>query len=641
MCGIIGYYSQAEDKNKIAIAGKKMLELLSHRGPDQQNTICSGHFSGGVARLSIESIKHGSQPIEDNTYIIGFNGEIFNYKELIQKYFPSIKINSEIRLLLELWKKKGKNFIHLLNGQFAIFIYNKKTKEIFLFRDPFGIRPVFFYKDKNKFLFASEIKSLISVLKRSFEIDEKSLKQISMFWTNLGSQTSIKDIYSLKPGHYLEKKKNKINIISYYKNPSFDTKYINYNKNNLEKELYDQISGSVRNQIHGEVGHACYLSGGIDSSSIAYLLSKEINDLDTFSVEFENKDYDESKTQKIVSKFLKSKHYSIKIKKGDIAKIFPKVINSAETILFRTAPAPMYLLSKLVNQLGHKVVFTGEGADEILYGYDIFFENRIRNFWKKDLKSKLRPKLLQKLYYYLPQFKNSRYFEILKDFYKITLNRNNYNFFYSHFVRWSQFNQVNKYFNLSDTENLEENLFIEIKNNMPIKFFDLNNDEKTQYLEIETLLSGYLLSSQGDRMTMANSVEGRYPFLDKNFVRFCSTLNPKIIAPGIKSKNLFRNTFKNKLPNEITLKPKVAYQAPEAKSFLDHEFLSKEAEEFIENISNINFLNQKNFNDLIKKIRNPISTSRLGFRENMAFIMGISCYFLKNNITSWKSYFKS
>ena len=95
------------------------------------------------------------------------------------------------------------------------------------------------------------------------------------------------------------------------------------------------------------------------------------------------------------------------------------------------------------------------------------------------------------------------------------------------------------------------------------------------------------------------------------------------------------------MPNEITLKPKVAYQAPEAKSFLDHEFLSKEAEEFIENISNINFLNQKNFNDLIKKIRNPISTSRLGFRENMAFIMGISCYFLKNNITSWKSYFKS
>lgn len=639
MCGIVGYYSISENKNIIAKSAKKMVQMLLHRGPDQQNVISTENFSGGVTRLAIESLKYGTQPLEDDRFIIGFNGEIFNYRELTENYFPNLGIDSEIRLLLELWKIKKKDFIHLLNGQFAIFIYDKKSNDIFLFRDPFGIRPIFFYKDKHKFVFGSEIKSIISVLNKKFEINENSIMQTSMFWTNLGNQTSVKDIYSLQPGYSLQKKKNELIIKSYYKNPYFKIKYDKRieTKKNLEDELFNQITKSVKNQIHGEVGHACYLSGGIDSSVIAHLLSKEISNLETFSVEFDNEDYDESTSQKIISKFLNSKHHSIKIKNGDIAKIFPSVINSTESILFRTAPAPMYLLSKLVNKLGHKVVFTGEGADEILYGYDIFFENRIRNFWRRNPNSKLRPKLLQKLYYYLPQFKNSRYFEILKDFYKITLNENNYSFFYSHLVRWSQFNHVSKFFNFSNSDDLQEKMFISVKENMPLEFFDLDEDARTQYLEMNTLLSGYLLSSQGDRMTMANSVEGRYPFLDMNFVNFCSNINPKTLAPGIKSKNLFRNTFKNILPKEIITKPKVAYQAPEAKSFLDHKFISKEAEEFIENISKTNQLNKKNFEGLINKIKNPISTSRLGFRENMAFIMGISCFYLKKNITNWQS----
>ena len=600
MCGIVGYYSISENKNIIAKSGKKMLQMLLHRGPDQQNVINTENFAGGVTRLAIESLKYGTQPLEDDRFIIGFNGEIFNYRELTEKYFPNLSIDSEIRLLLELWKIKKKNFIQLLNGQFAIFIYDKKSNDIFLFRDPFGIRPIFFYKDKNKFVFGSEIKSIISVLNKKFEINENSIMQTSMFWTNLGNQTSVKDIYSLQPGYSLEKKKNELNINSYYKNPYFKIKYNKKKeiKENLEEELLNHITKSVKNQIHGEVGHACYLSGGIDSSVIAYLLSKEISNLETFSVEFDNEYYDESSSQKIMSKFLNSKHHSIKIKNGDIAKVFPSVINSTESILFRTAPAPMYLLSKLVNKLGHKVVFSGEGADEILYGYDIFFENRIRNFWRRSPNSKLRPKLLQKLYYYLPQFKNTRYFEILKDFYKITLNENNHNFFYSHLVRWSQFNYVSKFFNFSNSDDLQEKMFLSINENMPSEFFDLNEDARTQYLEMNTLLSGYLLSSQGDRMTMANSVEGRYPFLDMNFVNFCSNINPKNLAPGIKSKNLFRNTFKDKIPKEIITRPKVAYQAPEAKSFLDHKFISKEAEEFIENISKTNQLNKKTLKTL-------------------------------------------
>lgn len=207
MCGIAGYLSNTNSTDKVQKSCEKMLKLISHRGPDEKKIITKNNFSCGVVRLSIESIENGSQPIEDENFIIGFNGEIFNYKDLISEYFPKKNINSEVRLLLELWKKKKLNFINLLNGQFAIFIYEKKKNELYLFRDCFGIRPLFFFNDNNRTLFSSEIKSIISVLEKDIKIDEKSLMQISMFWTNVGDQTSFKDIFSLKPGHYLYKKK--------------------------------------------------------------------------------------------------------------------------------------------------------------------------------------------------------------------------------------------------------------------------------------------------------------------------------------------------------------------------------------------------------------------------------------------------
>ena len=166
----------------------------------------------------------------------------------------------------------------------------------------------------------------------------------------------------------------------------------------------------------------------------------------------------------------------------------------------------------------------------------------------------------------------------------------------------------------------------------------IDSDKKCQLIEFNTLLSNYLLSSQGDRMSMANSVEGRYPYLDKDFVYFFSKIKSNFKAPDINSKKIFRDAFKKKLPKEIVNRPKIAYQAPEAKAFLDHTFTSKPAAEFIKNYKNIKYLNKKNVANLISKIKDPYSSNRMGFRENMGFIMCLSIYFLDKSIKKWKNY---
>jgi asparagine synthase (glutamine-hydrolysing) len=635
MCGIAGILDKRKRpdilKNKIC---QKMLDMIFYRGPDENKIINHKDFSCGVTRLSIESLKNGTQPVENNKYILGFNGEIFNYKELIKKYNFSKTINSEAKLLLELFNLKNENFTKEIKGQFAIFIYNKHTEEVLLFRDRYGIRPLFYYSGKNVFIFGSEIKTIVSTKVEDFKIDQQSFENTTMFWTNILNTTAIKNVFSLEPGNYLKFKNNKIIVKKYFENPII-LKKKNYTKLITKKDFLEKFEKAIKSQIHGEVGHACYLSGGIDSAALAYFLKKNIKtQLDTFSIEFNDKSYDESSRQLSISKFLKTKHRSIKIKKKDIADNFEKVVNHAETFLFRTAPVPLFLLSKYVNTFKHKVVFTGEGADEVLFGYDIFFENKIRKFWAKNPKSKIRGNLFRRLYSYLPQFNNDRYFEITKDFYKKFLKDDD-NIFYSHLVRWSQYDQVSKYFNFKRSKTQIMNNY---KRNFSHMFKKIKSDRKVQFLEFDTLLSNYLLSSQGDRVSLANSIEGRYPFLDEEFTEFCSNVDSNFLAKGINSKSFFRSSLRGKIPLEIVNQAKIAYQAPEAKSFLDHSFISPAAEEFLDNLNKLEFINKRSFDGLVKKIRNKYSSDRLGFRENMSFILGISYYYLQKNLYKWQNY---
>lgn len=638
MCGVAGYinFKKNKKRNSLKII-KAMLNSIIHRGPDSTKFINTENYAFGTNRLAIQEINNGDQPIEDERYILGFNGEIFNYFDL-KKNFRSEKINSEIKLILEMFKKYGVKFVEHLKGQFVIYIYDKKFEEVFIFRDRLGIRPLYYSLNKNssEFLFASELKAILLVSKQEHRISHKAFAQTALFWTTIGNSSSFEKIFCLPSNSFMVIGKSlNINIQPY------EDILISRNDKISPKKYYDKIQDSVKSQIFGEVGFCSYLSGGIDSSIIAYLLNSiSKNKIDTFSISFDDESYDESSAQKLMSKFINSNHHTLKIKNEDIPNNFFKTIEHAETFIFRTAPVPMLLLSKLVSKKGHKVFFSGEGADEIFFGYDIFFETKIRKFWSKSPNSKNRFLLFKKLYKYLPQFSNSRYFSMIKDFYKTSLSIDD-DLFYSHFVRWSQYEYMRNFFNLKDSRDYsQENLVEELLKNLPKDFISLNLQRRAQYLECKTLLSNYLLSSQGDRMSMANSLEGRYPFLDENLIRDTTSMSDRKLAPTINSKKYLRDIFNKIIPQKIVNREKIAYQAPEARCFFSQNRKKKEydlTKKFLSSAKKIDILNYKNVTNLIEKIKDPLSSQRLGFRENMAFVLGMSFYCLEEFNKKYKN----
>jgi asparagine synthase (glutamine-hydrolysing) len=251
----------------------------------------------------------------------------------------------------------------------------------------------------------------------------------------------------------------------------------------------------------------------------------------------------------------------------DIARDFPTAVVHAETALFRSAPVPMYHLSKEVRAAGIKVVMSGEGADEVLLGYDLFRETKIRRFWARQPASRCRGQLLRRLYDYLPQYKNPRYFNLTLDFYRPTLTQTE-DPHYPMAVRWSGGKALESCFS-SDLRNIAEayNPVAELEPWLPADYAQAGDVERAQAIEAMTLLSNYLLSSQGDRMALANSVETRYPYLDLDFVRFAARLPHGIKLRGLKDKFILRQTYAGDIPEAVRNRKKFAYQAPEKKSF--------------------------------------------------------------------------
>jgi asparagine synthase (glutamine-hydrolysing) len=252
---------------------------------------------------------------------------------------------------------------------------------------------------------------------------------------------------------------------------------------------------------------------------------------------------------------------------GDIAKHFPTAVIHAETALFRSAPVPMYRLSKEVQAAGMKVVMSGEGADEILLGYDLFRETKIRRFWARQPASRCRGQLLRRLYDYLPQYNNPRYFNLTLDFYRRTLTPSD-DPHYAMAVRWSSGKALESCFSsdLRDIAGAYDPL-ADLETWLPAHYAQVDDVERAQAIEAMTLLGNYLLSSQGDRMALANGVETRYPYLDLDFVRFAARLPREIKLRGLKDKFILRQTYAGDIPEAVRNRKKFAYQAPEKKSF--------------------------------------------------------------------------
>jgi asparagine synthase (glutamine-hydrolysing) len=580
MCGVAGIIDFRGTSNTIP-AVSSMLRSISYRGPDESGIYHSDNATIGNVRLSIIDLASGQQPLSDlsGRFWIVFNGEIFNYKELrkeLEKSGIRFKTHSDTEVLVQMYALYGEKCLSKLNGQFAFAIWDRKEHELFLARDRVGIRPLFYNIKNGVFSFASEIKSIFTLESVSREFLPESLSQIYTFWTTISPFTTFRDISELSPGHYLVLNRKGIKIRKYWQ---LD---FNDQKNDLSQEeaighFSELLTSAVRLRLRADVEVAAYLSGGLDSSSTVALIKRiEPGILNTFSIGFTEKDFDESVYQQEAVKYLNTNHKSITCTPEQIADYFPKVIWHSETPVLRTAPTPMMILSKLVRENNIKVVITGEGSDEILAGYDIFREAKIRRFWASQPGSKIRPLLLKKIYPDIPHLRDSNP-NILRMFFGYKLNDTD-NPFYSHLLRWNNANHIKKHLSQSYKQLLGNySVTDELIEKLPVGFNSWDPLAKAQWIETTLFMSGYLLASQGDRMAMANSVEGRYPFLDYRVIEFCSKLPSDLKLKGMNEKYLLKKLVKGMIPESIIKRPKQPYRAP-----IKSVFLSEKAPEYVQ-----------------------------------------------------------
>jgi asparagine synthase (glutamine-hydrolysing) len=579
MCGIAGVLNLNSHQPVEAETLHKMLALLRHRGPDEFGVYLGQQVGLGHARLSIIDLASGQQPItnEDGTLWIVFNGEIFNYLELrpaLEARGHCFTTQTDTEVILHLYEDHGPDCLGYLNGQFAIAIWDERQQTLFLARDRLGVRPLFYTLSNGALIFASEIKAILADRRVQASIDPLALDQIFTYWSTLSPRTIFRDIVEVPPAHYLLARSGDLKLERYWQlqfpvsdqgNGGKPTAYIHRVADYLD-EFRQLLVDATRIRLRADVPVGAYLSGGLDSSLTAAIIRNYTpNQLDTFSITFEHPDYDESPYQRKMADLLGTDHHVVHVTNHDISRVFPDVIWHTEVPILRTAPAPLFLLSQLVRERGYKVVVTGEGADEFLAGYNIFKEAKIRRFWARQPESQSRKLLLTKLYPYIRDL-SDRGGAYLGAFFGAGLTEVDTPD-YSHAIRWRNTARTKRFF----SQELQEQLRLENLDGRSIRyppeFQDWAPLSRAQYLEITIFLSQYLLSSQGDRVAMAHSVEGRFPFLDTRLVEFCNHLPPDLKLLGLTEKVLLKKLARQYIPPEIWQRPKRPYRAPIQKSF--------------------------------------------------------------------------
>lgn len=570
MCGITGVLNLSEHPPIERQTLLQMLEMIRHRGPDGFGIYRDAHIGLGNARLSIVDLAGGDQPIgnetcpkcqqSEGTLWIVFNGEIFNYVELrpeLEARGHHFETNCDTEVIIHLYEDYGPACLQYLNGQFAIAIWDTGKHSLFLARDRVGIRPLFYTLKDGYLVFGSEIKAMLAHPSVQAQIDLEALAQVFTFWSPQSPHSIFQDIQELPPGHYLLAKEGEVKIAPYWE-LDFSEEHPHRRDAEYLEELESLLVDASRIRLRADVPVGAYLSGGLDSSITSAIIQKYTDThLDTFSISFSDPDFDESHYQYKMADYLGTDHHVVFCTHEDIGTIFPEVIWHTETPILRTAPAPMFLLSKLVRENGYKVVLTGEGADEFLAGYDIFKEALVRRFWAKNPDSQMRPLLLERLYPDIQGLANSGRTAFRWAFFKKGLTETD-SPFYSHAIRWGNTGRNIRF--------LAEPTAPSISMTPPV--LSWHPLAQAQFLEVTTFLSPYLLSSQGDRMGMGHSIEGRYPFLDYRVIEFANRLPHNVKLRGLIEKWLLKQVGKKLVPESIWQRYKRPYRAPIQRSFL-------------------------------------------------------------------------
>jgi asparagine synthase (glutamine-hydrolysing) len=601
-----------------------MIHTLRHRGPDGFGHYTSTHIGLSHARLSIIDLSTGDQPIrnESGTVWVVFNGEIFNYLELRSSLAArghQFYTTSDTEVLVHLYEDFGERFVEHLNGQFAIALWDTQAERLILARDRVGIRPLFYTWSRKRLLFASEVKAILAEGTVTPRLDGQSLIETFSYWCPLEGRSAFEDIHALPPGHLMVIEGTRSRITRYWDWDFSNAAPPGGNHYDRIEELRALLDDAVRLQLRSDVPVGTYLSGGLDSSAITSITQRLTNQpVRAFSLTFEDKEFNEGEFQHLVGKSLGIQHTEYCCRHGDIAAAFAKAVRHAEMPIVRTAPIPLMLLAQRVRESGYKVVLTGEGADEVFAGYDLFREAKIRRWLARNPGSAWRGRLLERLYPYLAN-SPTRNQAFAQQFFSGGLMDAKHPAF-AHLPRIRTTQRSLQF--LSGELREKAGSFdapAALSEAFPLPGTSWPDLGRDQYIEAHTLMSGYLLSTQGDRMAMANSVEGRFPFLDHRIIEFACRLPPSDKLFGLREKHILKQAVAPYIPEAIRARIKQPYRSPDSQSFFAGGHSHPLVTEMLDpgRIRDAGYFDPVAVARLTEKCR---TGKALGFGDNMAFI---------------------
>jgi asparagine synthase (glutamine-hydrolysing) len=633
MCGIAGIAPLAHDETPDRARLERMIKALHHRGPDGYGF----HIAAGIglahARLSIIDLVTGDQPIRNETGSVQvvFNGEIFNYVELRRELEATghrFYTQSDTEVIVHAYEQYGLEFVTRLNGQFAIALWDAALRRLVLVRDRVGIRPLLYAQTSAGLAFASEAKSLFAAAWIKPELDPVGLAEVSTFWACIAPKTPFVGISALPPGHMAVYQNQRLELRRYWDwsfaaEPGGTVRSLD----DTMEELQSLFVDAVRLQLRADVPVGSYLSGGLDSSAVTAAIRRaSIAPLKTFSLAFDSSEFDEREFQQLVARHLATDHVTLTVSSQQIGEAVPRAIWHIESPIVRTAGVPLMLLADRVRAEGFKVVLTGEGADEVFGGYDLFKEAKIRRFWARQPRSTWRPLLLRRLYGYLANSPTSPA-ALAGGFFAQSLGTPDDPYF-AHRPRWASTNRTLRLLTPEFRQRIDAehpiSRLAELAPRPDASWAPLGRD---QYVEAHTLLAGYLLHAQGDRVAMAASIEGRYPYLDHRLIEFAGRLPARWKVRGLQEKYLLRRAVGAWLPPDITRRTKQPYRAPDSECFFSAgKPLDYVAEALAPaRVRDAGYFEPQMVARLTEKCR---SGAAIGFADNMAFVTVVTTQLL-------------